>query len=348
MRKETKLFSTISLLIAFLMMFSVISFADSTEGVKETEQPQFNEWVHKGWSRLYENDTFNPDKALSRVEFVALINSLFNFKETAAINFTDIPEQANYYKEVAKAFKAEYVVGKGNDVFSPDAEITKAEAYMMLARALKLNVQQEADKLLQFNDSKEVPKWAIGAVEALSQKGWINDKNKVKPLDKVLGSEAVVLLEKAVASKPEEATKDAEESITSEEPSKGNGKSPLSFKGAYFTSIVDNKSVDLAKLDEGLKNNENIIIKLEFDRGIVRDNWENNQKQILLKDNDDQEVLNEVFRINGVDNEKSYIFIKPLTALEAGKNYKIIMSKDLKANNGSSLGEEIVVTFSVQ
>lgn len=338
--KRTKLLSVLSGLVAFIMMLSVVSFADLTEGAPVNET---NDWLNKGWSRLYEGQVFEPDKSLTRAELVALINSLFNFKEQGEISFTDVPTESTYYKEVSKAFNAGYVKGRPNSIFDPEAEVNKAEAYIMIAKVLKLDTSKQADHMLQFKDANEVPNWAIGAVESLAEKGLINDKNKVKPFEKVLGSEAVELLEKIYFE---------DEGVTNEKPDakqeeKGNGKSPLNLEGAFFVAIDNNKSIELGKVEDGI-GNEDIIIKLVFDRGIIRENWENNKEQIKLQANNGDIIESEVFKIDGVEEEKSHIFIRPLEDLKSGKKINIVIGKDLKANNGNALGNEQVVTFSIQ
>ena len=55
-----------------------------------------------------------------------------------------------------------------------------------------------------------------------------------------------------------------------------------------------------------------------------------------------------MFKIDGVEEEKSHIFIKPLENLKSGKTVNIVIGKDLKANNGNSLGKDIIITFTIK
>ncbi len=340
MFKKEKKFSRISLsivfVIVFIMMFSILAYAD-TSLTSNSE----SDWVTKGWSRIHENDTFDHEKNLLRGELVALINSLFDFKDETEISFIDVNSDSHYFKEISKAYKAGYVLGKGNNIFDPGAEITKAEAYIMIAKALKLDTTKPVEQMLKFSDAADVPKWAAGEVEALTKKGFISEKNKVKPFEKITGTEAIALLEKITAS---------EIVITPENPTeetKGNGKSPLNLLGAYFVTIENNHSTEISKAEDGITS-DNIIIKLVFDRGVVRDFWENNKTQISLKGNNGNIIKSEVFRIEELDSEKEFIFIKPLENIKSGKTVNIVIGKDLKANNGNSLGEEKIISFVVK
>lgn len=340
MFRKTKLFSVLSLSIVMIIIFSMVSFADTTEGISST---QTDEWVNKGWSRLYKEQEFQPDKNLTRVEVVALVNSLFNFKEEGEISFSDVPADSQYHREVCRAFKAGYIEGRGNGIFDPEGEINRAEICIMIARILKLDLDSQPDEMLKFKDVDEVPQWAVGAVESLVQKGLRKDKNKIKPLESLSGSEVVELLGQFSA----EIVEPKEEESTGQEEAKGGGKSSLNFKGAFFVSIDNDKSTDLGGIEDGYSGDD-MVIKLVFDRGIVREYWENNQQQIRLQANNGDIIESEVFRIDGADAEKSHIFIRPLEELKSGKTINIIIGEGLKANNGNTLGKEEIVKFTVK
>lgn len=336
-KKLSALFTAI-----FILMFSVMAYADTA-----TAAPAENVWLNNGWSRIHENEAFNGEKNLLRGEFATLINSLLNFKDQTEISFTDVNPDTPYFKEVSKAFKAGYILGRGNNKFYPEAEITKAEAYIMIARALKLDTSKPVEQLLKFSDATEVPSWASKELEALTVKGILGDKNKVKPFEKLTGQEAIALLQKIKQISSSQTQTPPTEPQTPATETKGNGNSPLNFLGAYFVKVENNTSTEINKLADGFTS-ENMIIKLVFDRGVVRDNWENNQTQISLRANNGSTIKSEVFRIENSDAEKEFIFIKPLETLKSGKTVNIVIGKDLKANNGNTLGTETVISFVVK
>ena len=336
MIKKTKLYSVVSAFIAIIMMISVVTFAETSEA----NANQTSDWTSKAWSRLYEGQDFQHDKNLTRAEIVALINAFFDIKGHGEISFIDVPDDASYYKEVAKAFNAGYIKGRSDDIFDPEGEVYKIEAYIILARVLKLDLDKQANQMQRFKDADEVPSWAIGAVEVLTEQGIIGDKNKIKPFEKVIGSEVVELLGKLLPG-----TETNEEAPKQEE--KGGGKSPLNLQGVFSVAIDDNRSIDLGTIEDEVSSEE-LIIKLVFDRGVIREYWENNKDQIKLQANNGEIIDSEVFKIDGVEEEKSHIFIKPLENLKSGKTVNIVIGKDLKANNGNSLGKDIIITFTIK
>ncbi len=338
-KETTRISLFVACIIVFSMMFSIIVYAEATQTTTDS-----NDWAAKGWARIHENENFQQDVNLKRGELVSLINSLFDFKEQAEINFTDVESQSPYFKEVAKAFQAGYVIGRGNDIFDPESDVTKTEAYIMIARALKLDTKQPIEQMNKFNDASEVPEWGLGQVEALTRFGLLGDKNKVKPFEKLTGVEAIVILEEAYAKIGNEQVGTTE---MPQEEIKNNGKAELNLLGAYFVTVENDQSVEICPIEEGIADN-NMIVKLVFDRGIVRDYWENNQMQIKLQSNNGSEIESEVFRIEGSDIEKSNIFIKPLAAIKSGKTVNIVIGKDLTANNGNTIGQEQVISFVVK
>lgn len=321
MYKKTKFISTVAILMAILLAFSLVTFGEGNKGTGN-DKDQIK------------------DEGISRGEYITLINNLLNFKEKAEIGFSDVDSDSPYANEISKALKAGYIKGRGNGIFDAEAKITIAEAYVMIGRAFKLDKGEEANAMLVFKDYAEVPQWAVGAIEGLAKKGYINDKNKVKPFEEVTASEASVLLEKI--------NNDIESPEKKTEEVKGGGNNPLNFIEAYITTVNEDKSVDLYKLENTVDINKDGIIKLVFDRGVVRENWDNNQKHIVLRSSGGREILSEVFRIEGADSEKSFIFVKIGEELKSGKTYSIVIGKDLKANNGNTLGNEVTVTFTIK
>lgn len=335
-RKNSRIGVFVASILVLCMMFSMIGYADT---IQSTSEP--NDWAANGWSRIHENENFQQDISLKRGELLSLINSLFNFNEKSEISFSDVDSQSPYFKEVSKAFNAGYIIGRGNNIFDSEAYVTKTEAYIMIARILNLDTKQPVEQMLKFKDASEVPDWATGEIEALTRYGVIGDKSKVKPFEQLTGEEAVALLEKAYS---EENVPDVETPV---EETKNDGKASLNLLGAYFVTIDNNQSTEICEIEEG-SSDENSIIKLVFDRGIVREYWENNEGQIKLQGNNGEEIEGEVFRIEDSDFEKSNIFIKTSADLKSGKTVNIIIGKDLKANNGNILGEEQVISFKVK
>lgn len=144
----------------------------------------------------YPDGTFKPNAAITRAEFtVILANALKLEGAGSAAAFTDEAKIGGWAKQaIANAVEAGIVSGYADGSIRPNARITRAEIASMIARALKLSV--EASATTGFADDKDIPKWAIGAIEAVRKLGIVNGRsdNKFVPNGTATRAEAVTLL----------------------------------------------------------------------------------------------------------------------------------------------------------
>ncbi len=141
---------------------------------------------HKAAIRLAEQEVFvgetidgkyffNPNTPVTRSEFIAMtmkasgIKSLEDVTTTGFADDIAIPTWAKPY--AASALKSGVVLGAaqydGQIVFSADAPITRAEASVMLNRALRITDVAET----MFSDTEIAPVWAVQAAANLQTCG---------------------------------------------------------------------------------------------------------------------------------------------------------------------------------
>ena len=127
----------------------------------------------------------------------------------------------------------------------------------------------------------------------------------------------------------------------------GDGNNPLSFLGAYLTTISGNSSTTGNSVEDNAAVTARPTMKLTFDRGVVRDYWDNNKQCVSIESSSGTNVPVNVSRIADVEEEKRNIFVAPSSSLNSGETYNIIIKPELKANNGGMLGEEKIIAFKV-
>ncbi|MEK3910261.1 DNRLRE domain-containing protein [Paenibacillus sp. FSL H7-0331] len=159
--------------------------------------------VSSGVVSGYEDGTFKPDRTVTRAEFaVMLMNVLRPQGDGVALTFTDKAKIGTWaQKSVAQAVSAGITTGYEDGSFRPDAQITRPEMAVMIAKAT--GQSSAAAAATDFADDKGIPDWAKGAVAAMKKLSIIEGKgtNQFAPADKTTRAEAVTVLLKMQVQK---------------------------------------------------------------------------------------------------------------------------------------------------
>ena len=99
-------------------------------------EPAIEYMVSKGIINGYEDDTFRPDRTVTRAEFIKMLDETFGLTATAAIPFTDVPADQWYAPYVKKAVAQGYLLNYGS-LLNPNGALSRQEAAALLVRYLK-------------------------------------------------------------------------------------------------------------------------------------------------------------------------------------------------------------------
>ena len=113
----------------------------------------------------YPDGTFRPEGAVTRAEFMSLMNGAFGYRETTDLRFPDVPATSWFASVVAVARKAGYATGYPDGTMRPNQPITREEAAGMLAFAGQFAVDGAATD--QFTDQAMFG-WGRGAIGAVA------------------------------------------------------------------------------------------------------------------------------------------------------------------------------------
>ena len=154
--------------------------------------------VDFGYIAGYPDGTFQPERFISRAEFVKIINSVKHFTEVADIPFNDVISGKWYYPEVQKAYNAGYIQGDDSGNFRPDDNISRQEAAVVLDRFTQGG---DADfNIDDIVDATAVSSWALSAVKKAFSLNYINgdDKKMFNPTDPLKRCEAVKIINRVI------------------------------------------------------------------------------------------------------------------------------------------------------
>jgi hypothetical protein len=117
-----------------------------------------------------------PNDNLTRAQMATVVNRAFGTTEKVSLSsYTDVAVNAWYYDDMAKAVQMKTFVGSG-DKLNPDNNITREEAFAVLARAFKLS-GAAASALDKFSDKALVSSWAKDGVTSLVSEGYVAGYN---------------------------------------------------------------------------------------------------------------------------------------------------------------------------
>ncbi|MGI6225405.1 MAG: PQQ-binding-like beta-propeller repeat protein [Peptococcales bacterium] len=188
--------------------------------VKETSQPQTfpklaafldikDHWARKDLNKLakmglikgFEDGTYRPDNSVTRAELAGMLSRYLNQTEPSSsftTTFTDIDK--HWAQQAITSLEESGIVGgykkDGKMYYKPDVKVTRAEAIVMLSRALQLYGPSEGF-ISSFSDINS--HWAKDAIMALEEQqllGGYQENGKVlfKPEGRLSRAEIGVIL----------------------------------------------------------------------------------------------------------------------------------------------------------
>ncbi|MDI4650195.1 S-layer homology domain-containing protein [Cohnella hashimotonis] len=156
-------------------------------------------WVQSGLLKGDASGKLEPNRPVSRAEWMALANRALGYADAGEASFTDLSPANWEYKDVRIAVKAGYISGYEDGTIRSKKTVSRQEAAVMLARIFGLDTVSGASVALPFTDKASIAAWSRGAVGALVNLRLIGGyaDGSFKPLASLTRAEAVVLLEKA-------------------------------------------------------------------------------------------------------------------------------------------------------
>lgn len=152
------------------------------------------------------NSEFAPDRAVTRAEFATMLVRALAVEQKASGNkFADVDPTAWFSRPVEAAVRARLVEGIDDNLFKPDAPITREQLAVMVSRALKLagdsansnSISMAADS---FIDKDSISPWAKEAVSQSLDAGIMSGvtDNRMEPLEQTTRAQAATVLKRVL------------------------------------------------------------------------------------------------------------------------------------------------------
>ena len=158
-RRALSLLLTLSLVLGLLPGVPPAARAAESEGHwADSYLSQLVEW---GFIRA--DQSRDPDKELTRADFMSIVNRAYGYHETGPTPFEDIDEYDWFYDDVGIAYTAQYIKGTSPTTASPEDTLDRETAATILGRNMML--QESPGELVDFSDARDISNWARGTIK---------------------------------------------------------------------------------------------------------------------------------------------------------------------------------------
>lgn len=177
--------------------------------------------LYEGQLNGYEDHTLRLNNSVTRAEFAKMLVEMRGMKvdSKAKENFSDVNESDWFKPYVATLAQLGIVAGDGDGTFRPNDTITRQEAAIMIAKAIrstdeklvkdkKLDVDrfnavtgQPYDTKTNFKDDTNIAIWADGSVYEMAKNNVIKgyEDKTFRPENKITRAESVVMIARSAS-----------------------------------------------------------------------------------------------------------------------------------------------------
>ncbi|WP_068618208.1 S-layer homology domain-containing protein [Paenibacillus tuaregi] len=148
-----------------------MAFSDTE---KHWARQEITAWAGKGWIEGYPNQTFRPDKGITRAEAAVLINRALNIPNgqvPPSVVYHDMVQNRWDWGPLTAAVASGYMRGYDDGTMRADQPVSRQEIAVMLTRFVQIQSTKEA-KAASFVDP--LPNWSREAVENAVRAGWMH------------------------------------------------------------------------------------------------------------------------------------------------------------------------------
>ncbi len=160
-------------------------------------EPYISGLASRGIIGGFPDGSFKPNDQITRAQFAAIAAKALSVPTAgASATFRDVPARHWAANVISAVSSAGLVTGFPDGTFRPEDKITRAQALVILAKALK-SAAPNANELNSYSDASQVPNWAQQSV-SIAAGGHIivnyPDPSLIRPIDFATRGEVAALM----------------------------------------------------------------------------------------------------------------------------------------------------------
>lgn len=173
---------------------------NKAEAANTAQSEALNKLVQWGVMRGDQAGNLSPERAITRAEFVTMVNRAFGYTKTGAQPFKDVDIKDWFYDDISTAYNIGYLSGTSKTTASPNDNLTREAAVVILCRNIMLKEKSGED--LSFTDSRTASSWSRGFIKAAAEKGIVSGdpSGTFRPLANITRGEVAILLSRIIGT----------------------------------------------------------------------------------------------------------------------------------------------------
>ncbi len=194
----------LSLLLALVLLLGLVPGLPGGETASaHWADPYLSQLLEWGFIRA--DQTGSPDKALTRADFMSIVNRAYGYHEVGVTPFEDVGERDWFYDDVGIAYNARYIHGTSPTTASPNDTLTRETAATILGRNMML--QESTGEILDFSDARDISNWSRGTIKSSLEHYLVSgyDDGTFRPQKNVTWGEMAALISRTVGTPLQEA-----------------------------------------------------------------------------------------------------------------------------------------------
>lgn len=189
-----------SLWLCLAALFGVSLTLTQTAKAASWMDPYLNQMKEWGVMKGDANGNLHGERAITRAEFVVMLNRAFGYQEMGANPFTDVPDDAWYADDIRISYKAGCLQGTSATTASPNAPVTREQAVALVGRSLRL--KNTPGSTQDYRDENRISTWGRGVIRQATDMGLINGypDGTFRPQAPISRGQAATVLSNAIGT----------------------------------------------------------------------------------------------------------------------------------------------------
>jgi len=191
--------------LALSLMPGLSLSAQATAARQSWAMPYAQQLVDWGVMRGDISGNLNLGNAITRAEFVTMMNRAYGYTKLGGHPFTDVRSTDWYSDDIDIAYNVGYFKGISTTTAAPNSSLTREQAAVLLARNMML--QETVGETLGFSDSRTLEEWSRGLIGAAAQSGIIGgySDGSFRPKQNITRGEVAAMLVRSIGTPINEA-----------------------------------------------------------------------------------------------------------------------------------------------